>query len=79
MKKMQCPYLSGDSKKVCLKMIEAKMPEEISDFDIKHFCEGEPTYCYYFRLATTQEATKNSTNKQENTPSILTPTIQEKA
>lgn len=47
---MKCPYLSEASKKVCVKMLEHQLEDEITDFDIKHFCDGNPIYCYYFRL-----------------------------
>jgi len=30
-------------------MTEEKMDEELTDFDLKHFCEGNPIYCYHFR------------------------------
>ncbi len=47
---MRCPYLSSASNKECVKMLEQNMDEELSDFDLKHFCDGNPVYCYYFRL-----------------------------
>ncbi len=31
-------------------MLEQNMDDELSDFDVKHFCDGNPVYCYYFRL-----------------------------
>jgi len=46
---MKCPYLSISPKKRCINMTEEKMDEELTDFDLKHFCEGKPIYCYYFR------------------------------
>ncbi|RLI20455.1 hypothetical protein DRO54_06255 [Candidatus Bathyarchaeota archaeon] len=47
---MKCPYLSEASKKICVKMLELKLKGEVSDFDIKHYCTGNPIFCYYFRL-----------------------------
>jgi len=75
---MHCPYLSSASKKVCVRMLEAQMNGEVSDFDLKHFCDGNPVYCYYFRLPAIQEAMKNSEPQEETMPSI-TPDIEKKA
>ena len=44
---MQCPYLSNENE--CIKMLEEKLIEDLTDFDLKHFCKGNPAYCYYFR------------------------------
>jgi len=46
---MKCPHLSSSSERVCRKMVEAGLDGEVSTFDIKHFCRGNPIYCYYFR------------------------------
>ncbi|MEA2090559.1 MAG: hypothetical protein U9O89_07400 [Thermoproteota archaeon] len=56
---MRCPYLSDSSKKVCIKMLEKNLDGEVSDFDIRHFCDGNPIYCYYFRLPAIKAAMKN--------------------
>ena len=47
---MRCPYLSKASKKICVKMLELKLKGELTDFDIRHYCTGNPIFCYYFRL-----------------------------
>jgi hypothetical protein len=52
-KKMKCPYLSSASKKECVKMLAENMNGDLSEFDLKHFCDGNPVYCYYFRLPRT--------------------------
>ena len=31
-------------------MLEQKIDSQLSEFDIKHFCDGNPVYCYYYRL-----------------------------
>lgn len=31
-------------------MLEMNMEGDLSDFDLKRFCDGNPVYCYYFRL-----------------------------
>jgi hypothetical protein len=49
---MKCPYLSSASKKECVKMLAERMDGALSDFDLKHFCDGNPIYCYYFRSRT---------------------------
>lgn len=51
---MKCPHLSKKSN-TCLKMLEMGLDGEVSNFDLKHFCNSNPTYCYYFRLRTQQE------------------------
>lgn len=49
---MQCPYLSAkEGKKTCERMLEFGMDGEVTDFDIEHFCEGNPVCCYFFRLS----------------------------
>jgi len=53
---MKCPYLSSASKKECVKMLAENMNGELTDFDLKHFCDGNPVYCYYFRLPALQAA-----------------------
>ena len=47
---MRCPYLSSASNKECVKMLEMNIEGDLSDFDLKRFCGGNPVYCYYFRL-----------------------------
>ncbi|NIR86182.1 hypothetical protein GWO13_00885, partial [Candidatus Bathyarchaeota archaeon] len=44
----KCPNLRPD--KTCTRMIKEGLDGNISDFDIKHFCDGNPILCYYFRL-----------------------------
>jgi len=41
-------------------MLAENMDEELSNFDLKHFCDGNPIYCYYFRLPALQAAAKPS-------------------
>ena len=44
----KCPHLG--SNKTCTRMIKEGLDGNLSDFDIKHFCKGNPVLCYYFRL-----------------------------
>lgn len=60
---MKCPYLSNASKKECVKMLAENMDGEISDFDLEHFCDGNPVYCYYFRLPSLQATSRLSTKE----------------
>jgi hypothetical protein len=55
---MKCPYLSSASKKECVKMLAENMEGELSEFDLKHFCDGNPVYCYYFRLPAAHAASR---------------------
>jgi hypothetical protein len=64
---MKCPYLSNASKKVCVRMLEHKLEDELTDFDIRHFCDGNPIYCYYFRLPALEAATKENLKPIETT------------
>jgi hypothetical protein len=55
---MKCPYLSSASKKECVKMLAENLGGELSEFDLKHFCDGNPIYCYYFRVPQTHSGTR---------------------
>lgn len=48
----KCPHLSSD--RTCARMINEGLDGSLSDFDIKHFCNGNPLHCYYFRLPTSK-------------------------
>lgn len=53
---MQCPHLSAsEGKKTCQRMLDLGMDGEVTDFDTHHFCEGNPVYCYFFRVSFTIE------------------------
>lgn len=69
--KMKCPYLSSASAKECVKMLAENMGGELSEFDLKHFCDGNPVYCYYFRLPAAQSAShlQKTEAELETTPS----------
>lgn len=45
----KCPHLRSD--KTCARMIKEGLDGSVSDVDIKHFCDGNPLLCYYFRLS----------------------------
>lgn len=74
---MRCPYLSSASSKECVKMLEQNMEDELSDFDLKHFCDGNPVYCYYFRLPHLQlEKASSATEAQFQNDSAKAKTMQ---
>ena len=60
---MKCPYLSEASKKVCVKMLELKLKGDLTDFDIRHYCTGNPIFCYYFRLPQIKKEMKEKEKK----------------
>jgi hypothetical protein len=49
-------------------MLEKNLDGEVSDFDIRNFCDGNPIYCYYFRSQAIKAALKN---KNQNKPKLL--------
>ena len=49
----KCPYLRLD--KMCARMIKEGLDGSVSDVDIKHFCNGSPLLCYYFRLSPSEK------------------------
>ena len=53
---MHCPYLFSKFERICVKMVEAGLSGQISDGDYERYCNGTPSYCYYFRKA--EEKTK---------------------
>jgi hypothetical protein len=54
---MECPCLSEcKGRKVCREMLAKGIDEEVSDFDIDHYCEGNPFNCYFFRMLEREEA-----------------------
>jgi len=73
---MRCPYLSSASKKECVKMLAQNMDGEVSEFDLEHFCDGNPIYCYYFRLPALKARAQLSkpTTPLENLPKEI-PTL----
>ena len=68
---MKCPYLSEASKKVCVKMLELKLKGDLTDFDIRHYCIGNPIFCYYFRLPQIEKEMKE--NEKKTLKEILRP------
>jgi len=45
-----CPYLVINAgKEACKRMLEDDLDGTVSDFDVKHYCKGNPIHCYYFR------------------------------
>lgn len=66
--KMECPYLSAAPKgKICWLMVEQRLDGELDDFDITHYCKGNPNYCYFYRSCSLQKtaAEQLEENKSE--------------
>jgi len=63
---MQCPYLSNkEGKKTCQRMSEEGLDGEVSEFDMQHFCAGNPVCCYYFRTLSKQTKSQEKALKDK--------------
>lgn len=48
---MKCPFLLADTKeKVCRQMLKQGLDGELDDFDIAHYCVGNPNHCFFYRF-----------------------------
>ncbi|MDH5783062.1 MAG: hypothetical protein OEZ35_05295 [Candidatus Bathyarchaeota archaeon] len=48
---MECPYLLIDpGRKICRQMTEQGLDGELDDFDVTHYCKGNPNHCFFFRF-----------------------------
>jgi hypothetical protein len=65
---MKCPYLHVETNgKVCRQMVNQGLDGELEDFDLKHYCEGNPNHCFFFRFFYNQESVLEQ--PEENEPS----------
>ena len=46
---VRCPYFRKSPNKICVRMAEKGLDARLSDFDIQHFCNGNPINCFFFR------------------------------
>ena len=54
---MQCPsLLKHKGKRTCRKMLEMGVDDDVSDFDLEHYCQGKPVNCYFFRIQEDEKA-----------------------
>jgi hypothetical protein len=53
----KCPYLVNKSDKVCRRMIDEGLDGELSQFDVEHYCNGNPMNCYYYRSVQSKRET----------------------
>ena len=54
---MQCPsLLEHKGKRTCRKMLEMSVDDDVSDFDLEHYCQGKPVNCYFFRVLEDEKA-----------------------
>ena len=49
-KHVKCPYFRNSPNNICVRMTEKGLDARLSDFDIQHFCNGNPINCFFFRL-----------------------------
>jgi len=54
-KHVRCPYFNHNPKRICTRMVEQGLNGMVSEFDVKHFCKGNPFYCYYFRSGSSKK------------------------
>lgn len=53
---MECPYISvAPNQKNCRLMTAQGLEGELDNFDVTHYCKGNPNHCYFYRLCYTQE------------------------
>ena len=48
-------------------MLELKLKGDLTDFDIRHYCTGNPIFCYYFRLPQIEKEMKENEKKKLRT------------
>ena|GEM_PF-2094867 len=48
---VKCPYFRQSPNKICVRMAEKGLDARLSNFDIQHFCNGNPINCFFFRLS----------------------------
>jgi len=59
---MKCPYVRNSPLK-CIRMIEKGLDGNLSDFDVQHYCDGNPINCYFYRAPLSQEKEKGLRQK----------------
>jgi len=70
---MRCPHLSeNDGKKTCKIMEEKSMDGEVSDFDVQHYCHGNPINCYFFRTSERQTTVQSEKTLKHKLRQIFT-------
>jgi len=55
---VKCPYFRRSSNRICVRMAEKGLDARLSDFDIQHFCNGNPINCFFFRSSPTKKEDK---------------------
>ena len=64
--KMECPYLSAVSdRRICRLMVGQRLDGELDDFDISHYCKGNPNYCFFFRSYSSRTQVTGQPEKNE--------------
>ncbi|MGD8507166.1 MAG: hypothetical protein PVF15_10970 [Candidatus Bathyarchaeota archaeon] len=61
---MECPYISvAPNQKICRLMTAQGLEGELDNFDITHYCKGNPNHCYFYRLCFSQEPIAESSRE----------------
>ena len=74
--KMECPYLSAASdRRICRLMVGQRLDGEVDDFDVSHYCKGNPGYCFFFRSYSnrTQVAVQLEGNEPKKPNALVVP------
>lgn len=65
--KMECPYLSvAPNGKICRLMVGQGLDGDLDDFDITHYCKGNPNHCYFYRSCSGQKTADKQ--REESAP-----------
>jgi hypothetical protein len=72
---MECPHLFvKDEVKICKRMVEMGVDAHVTDFDVQHYCHGNPINCYYFRTSEKQSAIPSEKTLKDKLSQIFTTT-----
>ena len=52
-------------------MLEQKLDGELDDFDVTHYCKGNPDYCFFFRSYNNLTQVAGQPEKNESYVSIV--------
>lgn len=70
--KMECPYILIDlGRKICSQMTEKGIDGELDDFDVTHYCRGNPNHCFFFRFYNNQIQVAGQPEENESDVPIL--------
>jgi len=69
---MDCPYSSvTQNEKICRLMEVQGLDAELDDFDLTHYCKGNPNHCFFFRSCNNRtHIARPSTETQLDVPLV---------